>query len=59
MHLNVPEVDSITGVYHHGFNDYYHILKSILNHTREKGSEDFNLKRFAKVCMIPRLSQQF
>lgn len=59
MHLNVPEVDPITAVYHHGFNDYYHIMKCILNHTREKGPEDSNLKRFAKVCMTPRLGQQF
>ena len=59
MHLNVPKVHPITGVYHHGFNDYYNILKRILNHTREEGPEDFNLKRFAKVCMTPRLGQQF
>ena len=59
MHLNVPEVDPITGVYYRGFNNYYHIMKRILNHTREKGPEDLSLKRFAKVCMTPRQGQQF
>lgn len=53
LYMYVPEVDPITGDFHHERADHNHLLKRIAKHTRDGNNSDLIYERFDEAMRNP------